>query len=178
MISEARTAAILFIIALYARVVFAEGEIQNLKQYQYWDNKKVRQCDIYDTAGYLKRKVFCRDDGTIERVEKYDSYGNKIEAALYDGNGKLKLGIDGWAAMRWWYDGSRLVSRISYNDTGRPIERMQYSESGKLILRQYADDEKLDPYEEASMYMLLGPRNVPYYDPYADMEENVEIINK
>jgi hypothetical protein len=70
------------------------------------------------------------------------------------------------------------MSQISYNDKGRPIERMQFSESGKLILRQYLDDDKLDPYEEASMYMLLGARNMRYYDPYADMEENVEIVNK
>src|SRR5512136_823869 len=97
-------AAFLFFIAGFSVYSWAEGEVQNLKDFEYWDNGKVKRCIMYDVTGRLKAKAFCRYDGTVEKVEKYDIYGNKAEEALYDENGKLKAGIDGWAAMRWWYD--------------------------------------------------------------------------
>ena len=139
--------------------------MSSLKQYQYWDNGNVKQCDIYDTEGRLQARAFCRNDGTVEKIEKYDEYGKEVEEALYDQNGKLKAGLDGWAAMRWFYRDGRLASQISYTEYGRPIERKQYSESGKLVLRQYVDDDSVPPYEEANMYLLLGGNNVKYYDP-------------
>ncbi len=151
---------------LIAASAFAEGDVQGLKQYVYWDNGKLKQCDMYDSDGILKARAFCRhEDGSAEKVERYDRYGNKVEEALYGPGGKLKSGIDGWAARRWWYDGATLRSQISYDEFGRPFERKHYSDSGKLVFRQFLDKDDLDPYEEATMHMLLGPQNVKYYDP-------------
>lgn len=169
----------LFCLIFLSTYAGAEGDIESLRDFDYWDNGKIRQCTVYNVYGRLKAKAFCRYDGTVEKIEKYDKYGNKIEEILYDGSGKLKKGIDGWAAMRWWYDGSQLVSQISYDEYGRPIERKSYSESGKLISRQYMDDDNLDPYEEANMALLLGQQNVRYYDPTSGrIEEDAELIRK
>ena len=139
----------------------AEGEVKSLRQYEHWDNGTIRSCTLFDTNGVLKAKSFCRNDGTVEKVEKYDPSGKKIEEAFYDEKGKLRTGIDGWAAMRWWYGGSHLESQISYDESGTPMERRVYSESGRLMFRQYRHDIDFNPYEAANMAALLGPQNVP-----------------
>ncbi len=138
-----------------------EGEVKSLRQYEHWDNGTIKSCTLFDTNGVLKAKAFCRNDGTVEKVEKYDPSSNKIEESFYDEKGKLKTGIDGWAAMRWWYDGPHLQSQISYDETGIPMERRVYGESGRLIFRQYRHDIDFNPYEAANMAALLGPQNVP-----------------
>jgi len=154
--------AIIFLILLsLAADCFSEGEIKSLRQYEHWDNGTIKSCALFDTNGVLKAKSFCRHDGTVEKVEKYDPAGNKIEEAFYDEKGKLRTGIDGWAAMRWWYEDSRLESQISYDETGTPMERRVYNESGRLVMRQYRHDIDFNPYEAANMAMLLGPQNVP-----------------
>lgn len=154
-----------FWLASAAAFVMADGEVESLKDFVYWPSGKVRACTVYDVSGRLKAKAFCRDDGTIEKIEKFDAGGNKSEEAFYDQKGKLKTGIDGWAARRWWYEDSRVISQITYDEEGRPTERRFYSESGRLILRQYRDSDTLDPYEGAAMAFLLGGRNMPYHDP-------------
>lgn len=159
--------------------VLAEGNVRDLRDYRYWDNGNVRECTIYDVNGSLKANYTYRYDGSVEKVEKFDGYGNKIEEALYDEKGRLKTGIDGWAAMRWWYEGYRRLSQITYDEYGRTVERKQFSESGRLMLRQYKDDEDedLNPYEEASMAMLLGNRNLRYRSR-EKMEEGSNLIKK
>ena len=142
-------------------ICYGEGEVKSLRQYEHWDNGTIRSCTLFDTEGVLKAKAFCRNDGTVEKVEKYDPAGNRTEEAFYDDKGKLKIGIDGWAAMRWWYNGLHLDSQISYDETGTPMERRVYSESGRLVFRQYRHDIEFNPYEAANMAMLLGPQNVP-----------------
>lgn len=139
----------------------AEGEIKSLRQYEHWDNGTIKSCTLFDTNGILKAKAYCRNDGTVEKVEKFDPAGNKLEEAFYDERGKLKTGIDGWAAMRWWYGDSHLESQISYDEAGMPMERRVYSESGRLVLRQYRHDIDFNPYEAANMAALLGPQNMP-----------------
>jgi len=166
---------LLSVLLIYA---YAEGDIEDLKDFRYWDNGKVKDCTVYDSQGRLKAKAFCRHDGTVEKVEKYDIYGNKAEEALYDQNGRLKTGIDGWAAARWWYDGRNLISQISYDEYGKPIERKQYSDSGKLVFRQYRDDIKTEPYEEASMALLLGSQNVKYYDSGGRLDDFANIVRE
>jgi len=138
-----------------------EGEVKSLRQYEHWDNGTMKSCSLFDSNGVLKAKAYCRNDGTVEKVEKFDPAGKRIEEAFYDEKGKLRTGIDGWAAMRWVYDGSHLGSQISYDETGTPLERRVYSESGRLVLRQYRHDIEFNPYEDASMAILLGPQNVP-----------------
>lgn len=157
---------VIFYILLVSSLPYAEGEVQGLKQYLYWENGKPRQCDMYGKDGFvIARAHYRHEDGSIEKVERFDRQGNKVEEAKYDAAGKLKAGIDGWAARRWWYDGAILRSQISYDEYGRPFERKHYSDSGKLVLRQFLEKEDADPYEEAAMYLLLGPQNVKYYDP-------------
>ncbi|MFA5256074.1 MAG: hypothetical protein WC419_05215, partial [Candidatus Omnitrophota bacterium] len=83
-------------LAFFSQLVCAEGEVRGLKKVEYWKNTgKVKQCDVYDVNGYLKVKVYCRFDGTIEKIERFNMIGKRVEEALYDGRGKLKTGIDG-----------------------------------------------------------------------------------
>ena len=171
----------LFCASCIARNAFADGEVKSLKDFKYWDMGRVRQCDIYDAqTGRLKAKAFYTSDGsTIERIEKYDVHGNKLEAALYDANGNLRPGVDGWAAMRWRYDeNSHLMIQVSYDEFGEPIERKFYSESGKLVMRLYRDDESVNPYVNAAMYTMLGGANIGYYDAGGTLKEVTRIVNE
>ena len=169
--------AFLFLFFLMARFAYAEGEVKGLKKIQYWNNSgKVRQCDIYDVNGYLKAVVFCYSDGTIQKIERFNMLGKRVENALYDGHGRLKTGIDGWAAIRWIYSGPTLLYEIAYDETGKPMEMKMYSESGKLISRRYRDDVSFDPYEQASMYMLLGGQSAAFYDSTVRKEDEDDLI--
>ena len=157
-----RSAALAFLISISLATSGAcEGEVKSLRQYEHWDNGTIKSCALFDTNGVLKAKAYCRNDGTVDKVEKFDLAANKIEESFYDEKGKLRIGIDGWAAMRWWYDGTRLESQISYDENGTPMERRVYSESGRLMFRQYRHDIDFNPYEAANMALLLGPQNVP-----------------
>jgi len=156
---------------------YADGEVKSLKEFLYWDNGKVRQCTIYSAqTGKMKAKVYCGIGGSIERVEKFDERGNMLEEALYDSNGRLKPGIDGWAAMRWRYSGSQVMLQVSYDEFGKPIERKFYSESGKLVMRIYRDDDTVNPYVNAAMYMMLGSGNIGYYDPHETFDEVTRVM--
>jgi len=162
-----------------AAEAIAQGDVKSLKDFLYWDNGNVRQCTVYDAqTGKLKAKAFCLYGGGIEKIEKFDPSGNKIEEALYDGKGRLKPGIDGWAAMRWRYSGSQVMLQITYDQFGNPIEQKFYSESGKLVMRLYKDDESVNPYVNAAMYMMLGGQNVRYYDPNASINEMNQMMNE
>ncbi len=146
--------------------VYCEGNIDALKEYEYWADGKVRGCKVYDTNGRLRTRSFCRPDGTVEKVEKYDLNGNKVREGRFDPKGNLASGLDGWAVMKWEYDGeSRLRSQMSFDELGRPLERKVYSEGGKMIFRQFRDSDNLDPYEEAQMAMFLGGNNVKMKNP-------------
>src|SRR3989338_11522535 len=95
----------------------ADGEVKSLKKFQFWNTGKVRQCDVYDVNGYLKAKVYCYSDGAIEKIERFNMLDKKTEEALYDGHGKIKTGIDGWAAKRWLYSGPTLLYEVAYDET-------------------------------------------------------------
>jgi len=158
--------AILIWLVIAPALIYGEGSIDSLKEYEYWPDGKVRGCKVYDTNGRLKAKSWCRSDGSVERIEKYDLRGNKIQQGFFDQRGKLKTGIDGWAVMRWEYDDEgRMRSQMSFDELGRPIERKLFSEGGKMVLRQIRDSDKLDPYEEAQMAMFLGGANVKMKNP-------------
>ncbi|MDD5174446.1 MAG: hypothetical protein PHV48_06445 [Candidatus Omnitrophica bacterium] len=164
-------------LAFFSQLVCAEGEVKGLKKVEYWKNTgKVKQCDVYDVNGYLKVKVYCRFDGTIEKIERFNMIGKRVEEALYDGRGKLKTGIDGWAAIRWIYSGPMLMYEIAYDETGKPMEMKMYSESGKLIARRYRDDVNFNPYEQASMYMMLGGQSAAFYDTTLRKEDESDIL--
>jgi len=160
---------------------YAEGEVKNLKDFQYWDSGKVKQCSVYDSStGRLKAIAFCRHyDGTVDKIERYDTKGRKIEESLYDENGHLKKGIDGWAARRWRYDEYTLRTQISYGENGRAFEKKFYSEGGRLIFRQYReglDDEV--PYEAANMAMMLGSGNFKFPDEDMKVNDPMPIVER
>ena len=156
--------------------VFADGEVKSLKKFEFWKTGKVKQCDVYDVNGYPKAKVFCRSDGSIEKVERFNMLDKKTEEAIYDGRGRLKIGIDGWSAKRWLYSGPTLLYEITYDETGKPMEMKMYSESGRMIARRYRDDVNFDPYEQASMYMLLGGQSAAFYDTTVRKEDESDIL--
>ena len=170
----------IFCFLFLSTCAFAEGDVHDLKDFQYWENGKIKQCTIYDASnGKLKSIAFCRHDGTADKIERYDINGNKIEEALYDQSGKLKTGVDGWAAIRWRYDASTLRSQIAYNEYGKPIERKIYSESGKLIVRQYREGlDDVVPYEAASMALMLGGGNLKYPDQNVSVKDSVPTIKE
>ena len=167
---------LLFLVFLASGIAFADGEVKSLKKFEFWKTGKVKQCDVYDVNGYLKAKVFCRSDGTIEKIERFNMLGKKTEEALYDGHGRLKTGIDMWSAKRWLYGGPTLLYEIAYDETGKPMEMKMYSESGRLLARRYRDDVNFDPYEQASMYMLLGGQSAAFYDPTVRKEDESDIV--
>lgn len=171
-----KIAVFLFCVLLLSGHAYSEGEVKSLKKFQYWDTGKVRQCDVYDVNGYLKAMVYCYADGTIQKIERFNMLGKRTEEAIYDGRGKLKIGIDGWAAKRWIYSGPILLYEFTYDETGKPMEMKMYSESGKLVARRYRDDVDFNPYEQASMYMLLGGQSAAFYDPTVRKEDEAGII--
>ena len=155
--------------------VYGSGEVKSLKKFAFWNTGKVRQCDVYDVNGYLKASVYCRSDGTIEKIERFNMLGKKTETAFYDGRGRLRTGIDGWAAVKWLYSGPALLYEVMYDETGKMMEIKMYSESGRLVARRYRDDVNFDPYEQASMYMLLGGRSAAFYDTRIRREDEEDI---
>jgi len=156
--------------------VYCDGEVKSLKKFEFWKTGKVKRCDVYDVNGSLNAIVYCRSDGTIEKIERFNMLGKKTEEALYDGRGKLKMGIDGWAAIRWLYSGPTLLYEIAYDEAGKPMEMKMYSESGRLIARRYRDDVAFNPYEQASMYMLLGGNSAAFFDTTVRKEDESDII--
>ena len=63
-----------------------------------------------------------------------------------------------------------------YDETGKMMEIKMYSESGRLIGLRYRDDVDFDPYEQASMYMLLGGRSAAFYDTTVRREDEEDIL--
>ncbi len=151
------------LIAVYltftATYVRAEGTIESLSQYEYWDNGSIKKREVYDMKGYLRQKASYREDGSIVKAETYDGLGNKTEEIYYDHKGRFRYGIDGWAAMRWNYDEYHLVSQVAYDDTGKPIKRLLFSPSGKLVARQYRDEENIDPSEFMNTIGIIQKNN-------------------
>ena len=141
----------------------ADGTVKSVSQYEFWDKGKMRRRDVYDLNGKLRIGYFFRVDGTIEKMEKYNADGNRIEEAFYDNKGGLKTGIDGWAAMRWFYGGSCLVWQVSYDESGKPLQRLVFSESGKLIDRQYRKDIDIDPYEFINTAAIIAQNREDVY---------------
>lgn len=149
-----------------AGIAYGEGEVESLKEYEYWADGKVKGCKVYDTNGRLKARSYCRADGTVEKIDKYDEFGNRNQEGRFDQKGSLKANLDGWAIMRWEYDGQgRVRAQVSFDEMGRPLERRLFSESGKMVLRQVRDSDKLNPYEEAQMAMYLGGANMKMKNP-------------
>ena len=39
-----------------------EGNIDALKEYEYWADGKIRGCKVYDSNGRIRTRSFCRPD--------------------------------------------------------------------------------------------------------------------
>ena len=166
--------SILIIILFASNALFAEQAeqyVRALKESIYWDNGKIKEYRVYDSEGRIRAKSLHRGDGTLERIERYDIYGHKMEVSLYDGNDRLKTGIDGWAAMRWKYDNDgKLVGETSYDEEGKAIERRIFSESGRLLARMLMDDGKNDDYARLRAEPVYGRHLVTFYNPDGSVE--------
>ena len=157
----------------------ADGEVKNLKQYDYRASRRPWRCTVYDPmTEKLKGMVYYAPDGTINKVERFDGAGHKTDEAFYDSKGRLKPGPDSWAAMRWYYQDSVVRLRVSYDDQGKPIEKLFYSESGKMVGRLYRDDENVNPYVNAAMHKMLGGNNMAYYDQKVSHDQAVRLVDE
>lgn len=174
-----QTFALVLCIILAGTRAGADGVVSSLKEYDYRTNGKPWRCTVTDAmTGALKGKIYYAGDGAIEKVEKFDKEGHRIETAYFDPKGGLKIGPDGWAAMRWWYQDGAMRLQISYDEFGKQIERLFYSESGKLLGRHYRDDERVNPNVNAAMFTRLGPNNIGYYDPKESYDETTRLVRE
>ena len=131
----------------------------------YWDNKNIRLKTTYDSEEDITSKTFYREDGSLEKFEKYDTDGNQIEESYYGDDSKLcDDPVDNFAAIRRTYQGGRLVSDTTFSTTGKMIERRFYDASGDLIDRQYVGDNDPNPEEEYSPPLELSGRSDEFYD--------------
>jgi hypothetical protein len=141
----------------------AAAEI-NTPDYAYWDNGNIKEAVRCDARGRVRVRTSFRQDGSLEKREKYDSLGHKTEEANYDGDGKLDENADGWAAMRWYYDrDGKERAQAYYGEDGNLKERKFYSEGGYLVDTQYIGDDDIDPDEETNPD-LVGIHTNEYYD--------------
>jgi hypothetical protein len=150
------------------------------KSYEYWPDGRLKLCDVRDPDDRLIGRVFYASDGAVERLQKFDRRGNKIEESLYDSNGHLAANVDNWAAKRWWYDDdSQLRAQIAYNSAGKAIERKYYSEGGKLIARDYMADDRLDDEEiYRTIPPAVGKEIVTFYNPDGTVRARAQLDSK
>ena len=131
----------------------------------YWDNKKVRERIEYDNQDNVVSKTFFREDGSLEKFEKYDTDGNQTEESYYGDGGKLCGNpVDYWAAIKRTYQNGNLTSDTTYSATGQMIERRIYDGSGDLVDRQYVGDDAANPDEEYTPPLELSGRTDQFYD--------------
>ncbi len=148
------------IIYTYPDFVYAQSEKD-----AYWDNKKIREKTAYDGHENIVNKTFYREDGSLEKFEKFDTDGNQIEESYYGTDGKLcRDPVDDWAAIKRTYIGGRLASDTTYGADKKMIERRIYNRSGDLIDRQYIGDNDPNPEEEYSPPLELSGRTDEFYD--------------
>ena len=116
------------------------GEQNKVAERDYWPNGNIKVVRKLDANGKIIAKGLCRADGTIEKLERYDKDGNKVEESYYDEDEDLKEGVDGWAARRRWYQDGVMREERFYAVDGRIMERRQYSQSGMLLRKQFVGD--------------------------------------
>ena len=110
-------------------------------------------------------KKYYRQDGTLEKIEKYDIYGHQIEENYYDGDGKLcRNPLENWATIKRRYEDGKLVEESTYDANGGLIERKIYNKLGDLVKRQYVGDDNPNPAEEYSPPLTLSGRTDEFFD--------------
>lgn len=146
------------------------SELNKPEELNYWDNGVVSEVMIYDPEKDLHIKKYYTKEGELERIEKYNKYGLRVEESFYDAKGRLRLGVDGWAARRSKYIERKLFQETFYAEDGKPIERKTYNEDGRIVARQYINDGTMDPDEKLATEPLAGKQYVMFYDPNGNVE--------
>ncbi|MBD3425678.1 MAG: hypothetical protein GF409_00445 [Candidatus Omnitrophica bacterium] len=141
----------------------------------YWDNGNVRSVKRYDSEGDIKLEKYYREDGTLEQYIEYDDEGHKIAEAYYGENGDLREGPDGWAAMRFKYEGGNMVAEGYYGPSGKLTERKLYNSEGDLVAKQYYGDKERLPAEEYNPDPPLAGEQNEYYDEYGRPEGTTSV---
>jgi hypothetical protein len=140
------------------------------KESEYWLNTQVKISREYDPWSGLTNKNYFRDDGTLEKNEKYDTYGKRVEVSFYDNRGRLQEGVDGWAAIRWkWYEDGTLAEQSYYGPDGHLRQRKLFNSLGDLVARQLVDDGALNPYEQFRPVSVRRVTDI-VYDQYGNEE--------
>lgn len=155
-----------------AYIAHAAGTIDH----EYWPDNKLRLTKAFDDLGDLREESFYREDGSLEQHMKYDSNGHEIEVSYYGGNGKLREGADGWAAVRKLYKDGQMRVEAYYNSDGKVQERKEYNSSGDLVGKQYVGDKDILPAEEYNpIPPITGYETTSYYDSYGRPEGTTTI---
>lgn len=154
------------------------GQNSEVTEVSHWDNGAIKETVVNDPQYNITIRNFYDQTGFIERVEKYDSLGNKIEISLYDANGNLREGIDGWAAKRWRYIDGRVFQETTYGTDGRPRDRRTFNEFGRLVARQYMTDGEVDPDDVIRREPAYGTQAVIVYGPGGKIERATNVVNE
>ena len=111
----------------------------------------------------------------MEQIEKYNRSGNKTAVAYLNSNGKLRQGADGWAAIKWRYQGDNIVQEGYYKANGKLYEVKFYNDEGDLVDKRYIGDEDIDPSEEYNPTPTLAGATNEYYDAYGRKEGSTSV---
>jgi len=170
-------AGLLTAVMISGSCVCAAGDAQ-VTEVSRWDNGAIKETVVYDPDYGITIRNFYEQGGTLERVEKYDSRGNKIEISLYDASGNLREGLDGWAAKRWRYVDDKIFQETTYGTDGKPMARRTFSESGRLIARQYMTDGEVEPDDVIRKEPAYGTQAVIVYGPGGKIERATKVVNE
>lgn len=166
---------LVFMLTVKASPYAYSEEPDNTKRYDYWPDGRKRSCGVYDLRDRLLGRVIFRYDGSVERLQKYDESGNKVEESIYDAGGNLTPGIDGWAATRWRYAGRALAYQTTYDIFGTSIERKIYDERGDLVARQLHAEDDEDYGNASKLSGLAGKQAVIFYNADGNVQSSVLI---
>jgi len=153
----------------------AEPEVTEVSR---WDNGAIRQTVVFNPENNTTVRNFYNIDGTVERIEKYDSNGNKFETSLYDASGNLREGIDRWAAKRTRFIDGKIFQETTYGPDGKPRERKTFDEFGRLIARQFLNDGNSDPEDTLRREPAYGKHVAIFYNSNGQVEQSAHVINE
>lgn len=167
---------IIVLLLIAVLVVAGRADASGKKvQNEYWPNGKVRLEEIDDSMGDVLKKNYYYQNGALELAEGYDALGNKILEANYDQDGQLKENSDGWAVIRWKYNGDNMVAEGYYGTDKKLQEVKLYDEEGDLVDKKYYGDKNILPSEEYNPEPTLAGESDQYYDQYGKLEGTTSV---
>ena len=143
----------------------------------FWKIGKPRECSRYDAQGNKAAVGYFRPNGTLEKKERFNQDGQKIQEGYYDESGHLANSpVDDWAAMTWVYDQGRLAAESFYDDQGRLTQRNLYDGAGNLIDKQFFGKERLLPSEEFNPLLNFGEESEEFFDQEGGFESGSTVF--